>query len=239
MSYERNRSQAIVSRSDKEDIINVTAMLAKVWRSARIYAANRTHDASQPPWAACSDYSFVMQQHFEVDCQVPLQHRFQANRIEQQNPESLQQRRDYWGPWLFTQFVYAAIPCLINHPFLLSLRLRQFRYSLPQSFIQQSFEQITRHASWICHFLDILEEKQFAVSDPTLAHCVAIVATIHLQHIFVTDHSLSATARSGFEKCMAFLRRMSPSWRFVDNLVSEKDYTSSARPASCSTSRQD
>lgn len=198
------------------------AMLTDVWQLARAYAANRPSTHNVPPWTPSSDYSCVMQHHLEIDSQVPLQHRWEDNRIEEQEPEDLQQNRAHWGPWLFLQFVYAAIPCLLNHPFLLSLRLSNFRQSIPHSFIQQSFQEITRHAGWICHFLDVLEEKQFATSDPVLAHCVAIVATIHLQHSFVTtDNDLQESARRGLQKCMNFLWRMGSAWHIVNAMVSE------------------
>jgi uncharacterized membrane protein YhaH (DUF805 family) len=160
-----------------------------------------------------------MQRHLEIDCGVPLKYRFAANRLEDEDSTSCQQRRDYWGPWLFTQFIYAAIPCLLNHPLLLSMRLRNFRYTIPQAFIQQSFEAISRNSRWIMYYLDLLESKSFQLSDPALAHCVVIIATIHLQHSFVQDPSLRNKAEMGFTKCLDFLYRMASVWPNVSAMV--------------------
>lgn len=200
-------------------ILKHTSQLSEVWHMVRMYAAHRVGPDTPPPWDPDSDYSAVTQRHLEVDCRVPLKYRFAANRFADQTPESLQKHRHYWGPWLFLQFIYAAIPCLLNHPFLLSMRLRNFRHTMPQSFIHQSFELISRHAGWITYFIDLLDRKAFQPSDPSLAHCVVIVATIHLQHSFVEERSLREKALAGFDKCMGFLRRMGSIWPRVSVMV--------------------
>ncbi|KPM36566.1 hypothetical protein AK830_g9984 [Neonectria ditissima] len=196
-------------------ILAYAAEITDAWRMARAYAASHVGSDEPPPWSPESDYSSVMLRHLEVDCKVPLKYRFSGNDFGSHDLETLQQQRSYWSPWLFLQFIYAAIPCLLNHPFLLSMRLRNFRYTMPQSFIQQSFDQITRHAGWVIYFLDQLEKKDFQVSDPSLGHRVAIVATIHLQHSFVKDCTLRDKAQAGFETCMRFLQRMGLVWPSV------------------------
>lgn len=200
-------------------ILKYTSQLSEVWHMVRMYAAYRVGPDTPPPWDPHSDYSAVTQRHLEVDCSVPLKYRFAANKFGDQTPESLQKNRHYWGPWLFLQFIYAAIPCLLNHPFLLSMRLRNFRNTMPQSFIHQSFELISRHAGWMTYFIDLLDKKSFQPSDPSLAHCVVIVATIHLQHSFVEERSLREKALAGFDKCMKFLRRMGSIWPRVSVMV--------------------
>lgn len=201
-------------------IMRCVGELSQAWKMARAYAASRVEANASPPWSQQSDYSSVMQVHLEFDCRVPLRYRFAANKFESQDQHSLEQRRHYWGPWLFIQIVYSVIPCLLNHPFLLSMRLRSFRNTIPQSFIHQSFEYINRHAGWIVYFIHLLEKKSYYVPDPAIAHCIAIVATIHLQHSFVQDQSFRDRAQKGFEKCMSFLRHMGGTWPSVATMVS-------------------
>ncbi|KAF5597825.1 quinic acid utilization activator [Fusarium pseudocircinatum] len=196
-------------------IMKYTIPLAQIWRTVRVYASRRVFSDTLPPWNPRSDYSQVTYRHLEIDCSVPLKYRFSANQIDKQTPETLQQNRGYWGPYLFTQFVYASIPVILNHPFLLSMRLRHFRYVMPQSFVNSSFDAITRHIGWIMYHLDVLEKFDYRVSDPTLAHVVAVVATIHLQHSFVEDFALREKAKAGFEKCLEFLRCMGLTWHGV------------------------
>lgn len=213
------------SRGDNHDgqanteLLGFATALAEVWKMARSYAICNVASDASPPWNPRSDYSRVMQRHLEIDCSVPLKYRFAANRIGEKSLATLQANRDYWGPWLFVHIIYAAIPCLLNHPFLLSMRLRHFRYMMPQDFIRQSFEAISRHAGWILYYLEILEKTTFRVSDPVLAHCMVVIATIHLQHSFVQETSLRNKAQRGFEKCMGFLSQMASVWPNVSVMV--------------------
>ncbi|WYZ42409.1 hypothetical protein EsH8_VI_000108 [Colletotrichum jinshuiense] len=193
-------------RLDKS-ISTVASDFCVVWRMARAYAACHVGPDAPPPWDSRSDYSMVLQSHHDIDCRAPQRFRFATNRIDKHSPETLQAQRQYWMPFLFIQFVHETIPCLLNHPFLLSMRLRHFRHTIPVHFIQQSFESMNRTAGWIIFFLDVIEKKSLTVADPVLAHCVVVVATIHLQHSFVHDPVLRGKAKSGFEKCMNFLKK--------------------------------
>lgn len=200
-------------------IMKYALELSEAWRMARAYAASRVPSDALPPWNQRSDYSEIMHLHLEFDCRVPLKYRFAANKFAEQDQDSLEQHRNYWGPWLFVQIVYAVIPCILNHPFLLSMRLKNCRHTVPQSFIHHSFEYINRHAGWIVYFINLLDKKSFYISDPSLAHCIAIVATIHLQHSFVQDRALRDKAQQGFDKCMSCLRRMGGTWPCVSIMV--------------------
>lgn len=209
-------------------IMKYVLELSEAWRMARAYAACRVGSDAPPPWNQHSDYSSVMNLHLEFDCRVPLRYRFAANQFAEQSLEDLERKRDYWGPWLYIQIVYAVIPCIVNHPFLLSMRLKNFRHTLPQSFIHHSFEYINRHAGWIMYFINMLEKKSFAIADPALAHCIAVVATIHLQHSFVKDVQLRDKAQEGFEKCISFLKRMGGTWPYISTMVSYRSTTDAA-----------
>ncbi|KAF5005367.1 hypothetical protein FDECE_8179 [Fusarium decemcellulare] len=200
-------------------ILPYLAQAAEAWQMARAYAASHVGPDEPPPWHPQSNYSLIMLRHMELDSQYPVKYRFATNNFGGLTPEALQQRREYWGPWLFQQFVYSAIPTLVNHPFLLSMRLKNFRHMMPQTFIHQSFDQISRHSTWIICFLDLVEKQQFQISDPLVAHCVAIVATIHLQHAFVLDDTLRQKAQNGYEKCIRFLDRMGTIWPCVASMA--------------------
>ncbi|KAJ5759276.1 hypothetical protein N7520_006432 [Penicillium odoratum] len=209
------------SRGDsdsKSDIgINASVMYTTdLWALACKYAINNAGDDTHPPWYPQSDYAMITYWHTEHETCMPLKFRLHASRFPDHSPADLQAHREYWGPWLFYQIVWHAIPCLLNHPFLLSMRLRNFRRTMPQSFLRNSFEQLTFHSGWIIHFLELLETKNFEVSDPTLGHSVAIVATIYLQHSFADDQSFRKKAQTGFKKCIRFLQVMGRRWPHID-----------------------
>lgn len=192
---------------------------SEIWAFACNYAMDHAREGTHPPWHPQSDYALITYWHTEHESYMPLRFRLHASRFSDYSPADLQAHRDYWSPWLFFQVVWHAIPCLLNHPFLLSMRLRNFRRTMPQSFLRNSFEHLTLHSGWIVHFVELIESKSFEVSDPTLGHCVAIVATIYLQHSFADDRTFSKKAHTGFEKCLRFLRRMGHRWPHIDRQV--------------------
>ncbi|KAJ5287479.1 hypothetical protein N7478_003165 [Penicillium angulare] len=197
-------------------IVAATIHTSELWSLAGNYAMDHTKDDTHPPWHPQSDYTMINYWHTEHESCMPLQFRLHASRFHEHSMADLQANRDYWGPWLFFQMAWHAVPCLLNHPFLLSMRLRNFRRTMPQSFLRNSFEQLTFHTGWIIHFLELTEAKNFEVSDPTLGHCVAIVATIYLQHSFADDRNFSKKAQTGFDKCLRFLKRMGHRWPHID-----------------------
>lgn len=206
-------------------ISSLACHFSVTWRLARMYAASRVAPDDPPPWDSRSDYSMVMQSHHSIDCRSSVKYRFACNRIADHAPEAIQAQRQWWMPFLFIQFVHETIPCLLNHPFLLSMRLRSFRQTVPVPFMQQSLEAINRNARWVLYFMDVLDKKGVQVCDPVLAHCVVVVATIHLQHSFVEDPVLKGKAQTGFEKCMTFLRKMGTIWPGAANMVRQPPTT--------------
>lgn len=204
----------------QEGLLRCTSELAQVWNMVRAYVARRPKADEPPPWFPQSDFSRVMIGHYKIDSTVPREFRYGVSRFFDQDPAALQRQRQYWQPWLAVQMMYSAIPCLLNHPYLLSFRLRFFKDAMPQSFIQHSWEQITRHAGWIMHFVDLLENNAFVVTDPAVVHCVVVIATIHLQHSFVEDADLRSKSQEGFEKCLRFVQVAGKAWPIVRTMVS-------------------
>lgn len=201
-------------------IIGSNVYTSEVWAMACNYAASHVGVDAHPPWSPHSDYTMINFKHAEHESLMPLRFRLHASRFQDHPPAELHARRDYWSPWLLFQLAWHAVPCLVNHPFLLSMRLRNFRRTMPQSFLRNSFEQLTFHSGWVLHFLELIELKDFEVSDPTIGQCVAIVATIYLQHSFVEDQAFNRKAQNGFEKCLRFLRNMGHRWPNIDRQVS-------------------
>jgi len=71
-------------------------------------------------------------------------------------------------------------------------------------FLQSTSDLISSHASWITHLIGMLEAKAFKVTDPFLAHCAAIIATIYLQESSVEDSR--SEKMDNFAKCLKFVQ---------------------------------
>lgn len=185
-------------------IISCEIQLSEIWFKITKYARRRGKPSNLPPWSPQSEYAVIMAQQMESETRMPHVHRFRPAEFSKKSVEELQANRTYWGPWIFVQFIYHTNLCLLNHPLLLSLRLRSIKSEIPEMFLQSTSDLISSHASWITHLIAMLEAKAFKVTDPFLAHCAAIVATIYLQESFVAESR--DEKMDNFAKCLKFVQ---------------------------------
>ncbi|KAK6600021.1 hypothetical protein H4I96_07347 [Botrytis cinerea] len=176
-----------ISDTQDKGVVAYAIQLSEVWFKITRYARRRGNPSTLPPWSPQSDYALIMAQQMDFETRTSQIHRFKSAKFSQRTSEELHASRDYWGPWLFIQFLYHTNLCLLNNPLLLSLRLKHLKSAIPEIFLQHISDLISSHASWVIRYIDMLEVKSFKVSDPFLAHCVAIIATIYLQECFAED----------------------------------------------------
>lgn len=222
------QSTKVSSRTDEDDdssidkgIVAFAIQLSEIWFKITKYARRRG-PSSSPPWSSKSEYSILLADQMDFETRMPYIHRFEPAKFSQQPIEHLNANRGYWGPWLLVQFLYHTNLCLLNHPLLLSLRLRNFKCVIPEIFLQHTSELISSHSSWIINYIDMLEAKSFHVTDPFLAHCVSIIATIYLQESFVDDPGKRKDKQTNFNKCLKFIRILGLEWPHVERIVSKK-----------------
>lgn len=156
----------------------------------------------------------------DAETRMPYIHRFRPAKFSHRPLEELNANRDYWGPWLFLQLVYHTSILLLNHPLLLSLRLRNFKSMIPEIFLQHTSDMVTSHASWVVRLIEMVDTKGFKVTDPFLAYCVAIVATIYLQESFSDNPDTRKQKKDDFTKCLNFVRGLGEQWPHVSRIVS-------------------
>lgn len=194
--------------------------LSDMWFKTTRYVRRRGKPSLIPPWSPESEYSTILSQQKDFVTRMPHIHRFRVADFNRRTSQDLESNRSYWGPWLFIQFVFHTNICLLAHPLLMSLRLRNFRDVIPGSFLQETFNLIGSHAVWIVPFIDMLESKSYRVSDPFLGNCAAIIATIHLQYAFTTIAPAQRDKQSGeFAKCLKFICLIGEHWPHMARLV--------------------
>ncbi|KAJ5105228.1 hypothetical protein NUU61_002575 [Penicillium alfredii] len=208
-------------RSDIQDqgIITYVIMLSEVFARTTRYVRLHGRPSNVPPWSPHSEYSKILNLLMEIETRVPYTHRFKPANLGERSLEELQANREYWGPWFLNQLMYHTILCLLNHPLLLSLSLRNFRSTIPEIFLQHTSDLISSHTTWILHFLNYFEEKSFLVSDPLLGYCAAVVATIELQLSFTENPTIREQKRDRFAKCVRFVQQTGERWPHMARLA--------------------
>ena len=207
--------------TDMEDqgIIAYVIMLSEVFSKTAAYVRRHGKPSNVPPWSSDSEYSKIITSQMNMETRMPYFHRFKPANLNDRTMDELQSNREYWGPWFLNQFMYHTILCLLNHPLLLSLGLRNFRSSIPEIFLQHSSDLISTHTTWIIHFINYFEEKSFTPSDPLLGYSAAVVATIELQLSFTENAAIRQEKRDHFSKCVRFVQTMGQKWPHMERLV--------------------
>lgn len=158
----------------------------------------------------------------ELDAKCPPEYPYRTARFAEQDPARLQQARHFWSPWLLTQFLYHAILCLLNHPLVLSLRLRNFGADGdPEVFLRQTNDLVKTHIAWVVHLIDEVNATSFRLSDPYIAYCVSVVATIILQQSYAENEETRVSKQKNFNKCLHFIQQLAARWPRVSEIVTD------------------
>ena len=212
-----NNSQA----STDLGVIAYVLQLSGIWQKTIRHAHRRGKTNGVPPWSIRSDYSQIVEEIMDSETTLPYKYRSRPARFAEQDATRLHENRDFWGSWLFLQMLYHTILCLLNHPLLMSLRLRSFRVNMvPEVFLQHTADLTATHTEWIIHLLSLCEKKEFDIHNQFFAHSAAIVATIYLQQSYSEDFAIRSTKQECFRKCVAFIKRLGRYSPHIDQLVS-------------------
>ncbi|KIW67627.1 hypothetical protein PV04_06864 [Phialophora macrospora] len=201
-------------------VVAYVIQLSEIWQKSARYAHRRGKVGGLPPWSAQSDYAQITAELMDSETRLPYKYRFRPARFAEQDPLQLQEHYDFWASWILLQMLYHTVLCLLNHPLLLSLRLRNFRVTMvPEVFLQHTADLTATHTEWIVHLLDVCETKEFEMYNPFLAHSAAIAATVYLQQSYSENSAIRSTKQECFRKCVTFIRRLGLYWPYIEQLA--------------------
>ncbi|PYI12863.1 hypothetical protein BO99DRAFT_84000 [Aspergillus violaceofuscus CBS 115571] len=201
-----------------QGIMMTVIYLSAVWSQARSYVRSRGHGNPDPPWSYKSAYSQQMSLLLQIGANLPSFHRYAVVNPEAQTPDDINADREYWAPWFLSRFLYHTTVCLLNHPLLVMLCVRE-RAPVPEIHLQQTSSLITHHTRWISDLLILLEEKAFRTTDPIVGYCAAIVATIELQLQYTGSTDERASKRQRLQRCVDMVDRLGAIWPALRRLV--------------------
>ncbi|KAB8239489.1 hypothetical protein ETB97_003149 [Aspergillus alliaceus] len=202
-----------------QGIVAYVIMLSEVFAKTARYVRRHGKPTKVPPWSSQSEYSKIITLQMDLETRVPYIHRFKPASLSERTLDELQANRNYWAPFFLNQCLYHTILCLLNHPLLLSLSLRNFRSTIPEIFLQHTSDLISSHTTWIIHFIKYFEEKSFMVSDPFIGYSAAVVATIELQLSFTENPTIRQEKRDRFLRCVDFVQNLGQKWPYMARLA--------------------
>ncbi|KAL6352070.1 hypothetical protein LRP88_14511 [Fusarium phalaenopsidis] len=118
------------------------------------------------------------------------------------------------GHAIFARVVFHLCHCLLNHPFLLALRLQKLKSKAPSSFLSRSFQTCSEHACKIPALLDQAQKAGCHVEASFYAYSTCLAGSV--LSLFI--HGASSKSQGPHEllepgqQCLSILKDMGAFW---------------------------
>lgn len=200
-------------------IVAYTIQLTEIWQETLRYSKTRLDPATKPPWLYDSGYSNIVARLMQFETTLPESHRFITGKFSEQDAQSLRNNASYWGQWLYAQFIYHTIFCLLHHPFLVAqeMRIRSMRF--PFTYLDNCAGLVQLHSNWIDIFINLIGSKDFPISDPFVAYCAYVAASVHLFYLYSENKEVKEQAQSKFRRCYKFIFDSAAFWSNIKDMV--------------------
>ncbi|KAF4963730.1 hypothetical protein FSARC_8278 [Fusarium sarcochroum] len=186
-------------------------------RCARIALHDRDVDRC-PPWDPTSDFTAVNSLLFLLEYRLFGEEELANDASEACNGDGMDEYLNLTEHDVFARTVFHLCHCLLNHPFLLRMRLKGSPLNLSPTtttFLTRAFRRGLDHA---CSLIATLEQASQAgnhVSTSFYAYCACLAGSIiiiHLDTLAQTDLDRAHDLDTACQQCFAYLRYLEPRW---------------------------
>lgn len=200
----------------------VILMASIFGRCTRYVHQNRKADEI-PPWDTKSEFSAINSSLLLLESysKIGNQRISDIVRSEIQSNESV--ARQQVGHLIFAHTLFHLCHCLLNHPFLVRLRLKSFGSKAPASFSARALQVSCEHAKQLMDVLRDAHESGCLIESSFYAYCIAIAGGVHsLASHF--EHQNTTRRQSDilhyFNESLDALERLAKLWVHAANMVS-------------------
>ena len=167
-----------------------------------------------PPWDPKSDYVANNASLLLLESLIDLRQASASDTALQESPEA--------GHRTFSWILFHLSHRLLNHPFLMRLRLRTVAARTPASFVAHALHLSRTHATQLTDLLTSAATGPAHLESSFYSYCAAVAAGIHsLAHAVGQQAVYSDEAGSYMEKAMQALRRLAGPWPFAVRMVGQ------------------
>ena len=200
----------------------VILMASIFGRCTRYVHQNRKPDEI-PPWDTKSEFSAINSSLLLLESYSKVGDLRIVDIVEGDFQQSGSKTRSQAGHLIFAHTLFHLCHCLLNHPFLVRLRLRSFGSKAPKSFSTRSLQVACDHAKQLIDLLGDAHNNGCLVESSFYAYCIAIAGGIHsLASHF--EHQSTARRQSDilqyYQNSLDALERLAKLWVHAANMVS-------------------
>lgn len=210
-------------------------LMASIFGRCTRYVHRDKKSDEIPPWDTKSEFSAVKSALLLLESYSMIGDRKVSEIIRETHPDEI-------GQLIFAHTLFHLSHCLLNHPFLVRLRLKPFAKA-PSSFSAQALQNGADHARQLLDLVREADDAGFRVESSFYAYCIAIAGSInslasHFEHQKVTRRQSDILYY--FQQSLEALNALGKFWTHSANMVRTSDcYDSklSDNPSRLSASR--
>lgn len=200
----------------------VMLMASIFGRCTRYVHQNRKAD-EVPPWDPKSEFSAINSSLLLLESYS----KFGNQRVSEvlQNTNRLNKTIDPQevGYLVFAHTLFHLCHCLMNHPFLVRIRLKAFGSKAPTSFSARSLQIGCDHARQLIDILRDASDNGFRVESSFYAYCIAVAGGVHslaLHFEYQKPEYRQSDTIQYFNESLDALKRLAKLWVHAANMVS-------------------
>jgi hypothetical protein len=132
------------------------------------------------------------------------------------------------GHFLLARAFFHLTNCMLNHPFLLALKLRKCHFNIPPTWLRGSRHECFTHSLALSNLLVQAKALDCGIT-AFFCYCILVAGSIQVLFLDAEDPSTQAQARECVQRCKRYLDEVSPYYKIAESFVSHTiPYTCSA-----------
>lgn len=191
-------------------------------RCTRYVHQNRRADEI-PPWDPKSEFSAINSSLLLLESYSKIGNRRISEILQSDNQQNEIIDRQQVGHFVFAYTLFHLCHCLLNHPFLVRLRLKAFGSKAPASFSARSLQVGCDHARQLIDVLRDAHENGCLIESSFYAYCIAIAGGVHslASHFeYQNTERRQSDILHYFNESLHALKRLAKLWIHAANMVS-------------------
>lgn len=199
----------------------VILMASIFGRCTRYVHQNRIAD-EVPPWDPKSEFSAINSSLLLLESYSKIGNQRVSEILQNENHPNKTIDRQEVGHLVFAHTLFHLCHCLLNHPFLVRIRLKAFGFKAPASFSAHSLQVGCDHARQLMDVLRDASEDGYRVESSFYAYCIAVAGGVNsLASHF--EHQNAGIRRSDvlnyFNESLDSLKQLAEHWVHAANMV--------------------
>lgn len=199
----------------------LTILMASIFGRSTRYAHHNRSPNDIPPWDTKSEFSAINSSLLLMESYSKPGGMEISDVIPREGHGEIDRQRA--GHVIFAHTLFHLCHCLLNHPFLLHLRLKPFGAKVPDSFFSRAFEIGHDHARLLVDVLYDATEADCPVESSFYAYCVTVAGGIHSLCMHsgqsITTATLTPHESQYFQRSADMLDKLAQLWPHAANMV--------------------